>query len=265
MSVISQTQPRLRLPDQVTIDFGPAPLLAQSFLSLDRAMREQGIYLSISHDMEELIEVNERNQKDWYPLPPVLNARYSDLRADNAFWISGVNDRGEVVLAQAARLFHWPDSSLTDELESLRFFYRNPADEMSVGEHCSVETTATDEITGRVCYTGALWFRPEYRGAGLATLMPRVTRAYACTRWYPDYFFGLVHMRPNLRTSSLTRMYGWKNADSVIRWQGQKKYDEDMDFAVMWMDPKETLSDVEQFNMLLESKPRLDTKARIAA
>ena len=43
MSVISQTQPRLRLPDQVTIDFGPAPLLAQSFLSLDRAMREQGV------------------------------------------------------------------------------------------------------------------------------------------------------------------------------------------------------------------------------
>ena len=149
MSVFSQ--PRLRLPDQVSIDFGPAPLLGRTFLTLDRAVRQQGIYLSISHDLNELLRINEQNRKDWYPLAPMFDPTLGDINPDNSFWIGGLNEKGEVVVAQAARLYLWPDTSMTDELESMRFYYPQP--ETQVGEHegCVVETTATANIFGRVC------------------------------------------------------------------------------------------------------------------
>ena len=45
----------LRLPDALTIKYGPAQLLARFILEGDKAAREAGIQLRIRHDFDELL------------------------------------------------------------------------------------------------------------------------------------------------------------------------------------------------------------------
>src|SRR4051812_25677535 len=98
MSVISV--PRSRLPDQLTVNFGPTEAIAKAVLGVDFAVREIGIKLSLSSDFEELAHVNRINQADWYPLTPNFDPRFSSLHPDNAFWVKGIDGRGDVVLSE---------------------------------------------------------------------------------------------------------------------------------------------------------------------
>jgi hypothetical protein len=54
------------------------------------------------------------------------------------------------------------------------------------GERCLVTAPATRRIRGRVVFSGAAWYRPDYRGRGLSAILPRVGKAYALARWSPD-------------------------------------------------------------------------------
>ncbi|MGA7806676.1 MAG: hypothetical protein WCB02_18925, partial [Bradyrhizobium sp.] len=38
-----------------------------------------------------------------------------------------------------------------------------------------------------VVFSGAGWYRPDFRGKGLATILPRISRAYAFTSWLTDF------------------------------------------------------------------------------
>jgi oxygen-independent coproporphyrinogen-3 oxidase len=46
--------------------------------------------------------------------------------------------------------------------------------------------TIDDDIFGRVAYSGGVWFRPDYRGRFLTGILPRISRAFAFSRWYTD-------------------------------------------------------------------------------
>ena len=48
------------------------------------------------------------------------------------------------------------------------------------------------EITGRVVFSGAAWYRRDFRGKDLATILPRISRAYAFTRWNSDFTIGMM-------------------------------------------------------------------------
>ena len=41
-------------------------------------------------------------------------------------------------------------------------------------------------VTGRVVFSGAAWYRRDYRGKQLVEILPRLSRAYAYTRWRSD-------------------------------------------------------------------------------
>src|SRR4051794_31895938 len=178
--------------DQITLDHGPRPLLGQSFLDAEQAVRDRGIYLSLRTDFNELVEVNRQNQKCWTPLIPLFNPEKSQLKPDAAFWLRGMNEKGEVVCTQAARLYLWEGTTLKDELTSLRLFYSDPSDAIARGEHWIVTAPSASIITGRVAFSGATWARPDYRGRQLATLLPRISRAYALTRWRTEFSFSFV-------------------------------------------------------------------------
>jgi hypothetical protein len=255
MSVFSIKPPRRRLPDQVTIDFGPSELLGRAFIALDKACRQRGIYLSVNHDMGELAEANAQNRQHWYPLPPMFDVANGGLSADNAFWICGVNEQGEVVMTNAARLYSWPDTTLADEFESMRFFYTDPERQRAPNESCLVESNAAHEISGRVCYGGAIWVRPDYRGFGLAHFAPRLARAYALTRWYPDYLLGLVNTA-SASGSKAAQTYGWPNVSTGVRMCGAHKYGEEVNFAFGWFEPHDVIDDLDQYTSLLGDAPR---------
>jgi hypothetical protein len=241
MSVISV--PHARLPDQITIDFGPADILARTFLSLDRAVRERGVYLSISHDLHELVEVNEKNRQQWSPLLPMFDPSLGGVSPENSFWIRGVNDRGEVVLCHAARLYLWSQTSLFEELESLRFFYPDPQAQKNVGEECIVGTEEARSITGRVCYSGAVWVRPDLRGRGLAHLTPKLVRAYSLSRWYPDFSLGMVQMR-NVPGEKAAQTYGWRHVQSGIHWLNSRDSAAEIKVAYGWLERDEVIEDL---------------------
>lgn len=249
MSVISA--PRPRLPDQITIDFGPADLLGPAFLQLDRAARERGVYLSISTDFEELARVNALNLTDWYPLVPMFDPSVGGVTSENGFWISGINEHGEIVATQAARFYLWPDTTFAEEWRNRTFIYPDPRRQAQIDEHCTEDCAAARQLTGRVCHTGALWMRSDYRNQGLASIIPRLTRAYALTSWLPDFTFGIAKKGPAVTPQVVRRLYGWRNFDGSLQWYNSPHLGDILDIAVVWMNEREVTSDLQQFMQLL--------------
>src|SRR5579864_7724998 len=119
----------LRLPDALTVKHGPARLLSRFVLEGDKAARGMGLKLRLRHDFDELLYVNkEYTQRGlWYRLPNTFSTEYADLSPENAYWISGEDEHGEIVATQAGRVFYWPDTTLADEAPRL-FYEKRDAD-----------------------------------------------------------------------------------------------------------------------------------------
>src|SRR5437763_4327378 len=143
----------LRLPDALTIKHGPAGLLARFVLEGDKAARQMGFRLRLRHDFGELLYLNEREvaHGSWFKLVNMFNPAYCDLSPENSYWISGENDAGEIVLAQAGRIYYWPETSLAEEARAM--FYAGCAE----GRHCTVTAPAAKEIAGVVFCAGSHW------------------------------------------------------------------------------------------------------------
>src|SRR5215469_3719815 len=102
-------QPSMRLPDALTVDYGPAQLLARFVLAADTAARRRGILLRVRYDFEELVDINKYYvaQGLWYPLLDAFNPRCAELTPENAYWISGENEFGEIVATNVCRVLDW--------------------------------------------------------------------------------------------------------------------------------------------------------------
>ena len=55
----------LRLPDALTIQHGPAQLLAKFVIEGDKVAREMGLRLRLRHDFDELIRLNRAIAESW--------------------------------------------------------------------------------------------------------------------------------------------------------------------------------------------------------
>lgn len=248
---IHSARPHMRLPDQIDVQFGPPDLLGRVFLALDRTVRERGVYLSISHDLEDLAAVNRANRSDWYPLLPMFNPAMGGITPQTGFWVRGVNEQGEVVLVHACRLYSWPNATLFDAFESMEFFYPRPDEQKNPGESCIVQNPAFRALRGRVCYSGAMWVRSDYRGLSLATVTPRITRAYALTRWAPDFCMGMVRTSDLKKGAGAKQTYGWPNVETGAVWRGSSEGTAEMPIAVGWFTQDEVVDDLEQYLLLL--------------
>jgi hypothetical protein len=230
-----------RLPDQITLDKGPVQLLGRFLLQADKAVFDRGIRLSLHQDFERLRAVNESARASWGKLVPIFNPEHSDLDPGNSFWISGTNAHGEVVATQAARFLPLGASSLKAELCSLRLFYRAPGPHLASGERCEVLAPSAERITGRVVFSGGGWYHPSCRGTGLSSILPRISRAYAHSRWESDYTVSMVE--PVLTEKGVVRSYGYSNIEPMIRFLGS--FRGDLDLHLIWMETGEMLQDLE--------------------
>src|SRR5438270_1468450 len=136
----------LRLPDALTINHGPARLLATFVLEGDKAAREVGVRLRLRHDFSELVYVNKHAtvRQSWYPLVDIFNPQYSDLLPENSYWISGEDEHGEIVLTQAGRIYYWPHTTLQQEA---RLMFHGGREK---GQGCVVTAADATSITGVV-------------------------------------------------------------------------------------------------------------------
>jgi GNAT superfamily N-acetyltransferase len=177
----------LRLPDALAIKHGPTQLLARFILEADKAAREAGLRLRLRHDFAELNRINQQEVKsgNWYPLINMFNPERDDIAPENAFWLSGENELGEIVTTFATRIYYWPDTNLEEQAVAMLY----GRDE---GQRCIITADAAKLISGVVMSSGAAWVRPDYRRRGLSQLLPRIAKAYAVSRWPIDWTFGFV-------------------------------------------------------------------------
>jgi hypothetical protein len=179
-----------RLPANLKIKYGPVGLLGRFFLWADSAAQERGVKLHFA-SLQDLIVANTANSDSWRPLVPVFDPVLGGMQPEMGFVLIGRDKDEQVVATQAGRLYEW-STSLEDEATSLRMFYADPAAAFARGDRCKIATPAAKNITGRVVFSGAAWYRPDFRGRGLAGILPRISRAYAFTRWNTDFTIGMI-------------------------------------------------------------------------
>jgi len=204
----------LRLPDALTIKYGPAPLLARFVLEGDKAARQLGIRLRLRHDFDELQYINRQEVANhtWFPLVKMYNPDYTELTPENAYWISGENDYGDIVLTQAGRIHYWPETTLQQEARLMLYGGRDE------GQRCVVTASAAQSISGIVLCAGAHWIHPDFRGLRLSHLVARLGRAYAVSRWPVDW--GIAIVAPILVEKGVASGYGYPHASRSIFFPG---------------------------------------------
>jgi hypothetical protein len=176
------------LLDAIQVIHGPAALMGRLFLQADRAARDCGITLSFGAP-DELAAINRANRATWRPIVPIFCTE-TGFGAANGFALLGRNAAGEIVATQGARVYDWAGTSFREEAESLRMFYG--AEPPPAAESCRVRAPSSSSITGTVAFSGAGWYRPDFRGKGLAAILPRVSRALAYTRCATDFTISIM-------------------------------------------------------------------------
>jgi hypothetical protein len=237
----------LRLPDALTIKHGPARLLSRFVLEGDKAARRMGLRLRLRHDFDELLFLNryQAARGNWYKLPLTFDPECAGMTPENAFWISGEDDHGEIAVTWAGRIYDWPNTRLADEARTV--FYGK--DE---GQPCIVTAPAAAAVTGVAIFGGASWVRPDYRGQQLYRLIPRIAKAYAFARWPIDWSF--CYVTRALVDKGLAAGYGQKNLSYSILYP-QSPWG-DVEFALAYTSAADTYAEFASFmeNELLPGK-----------
>ena len=236
---------------QLTTSYGPKDLLGRFFLRADTAARERGVTLSFA-SLAELISANEENRDSWLPLFPTYDIRHNTIGPDEAFCILGRDPHGKVVAAHAGRLFNLTNTTFHDLAASMHLMYEDPDRSKRPGETCEVTATAARSIKGRVVFSGAAWYHPDYRGRQLSTIVPILSRAYAFTHWNIDYLVAM--MSEGVVSGGMTQRTGYTNIDWDIRVANSPLGD--VRFAFMWMEPAQLLEDVAKFVARLDGERR---------
>jgi hypothetical protein len=237
----------LRLPDALTVKHGPARLLSRFVLEGDKAARRSGLRLRLRHDFDELLYLNRREiaRGNWFRLVNWFNPECSDVSPDNAFWVSGEDDAGEIVVTWAGRVYYWPGTSLAEQACAM-FYGRDD------GQLCTVTAPAAQSITGVVLSAGSVWVRPEFRGRQLSHLFPRIGRAYACSRWPIDWTISLV--APVLVEKGVAAGYGQKNFSHSIFYPSSPWGD--LEVVVSYTAAADIYHDLEEFMRIEFSSER---------
>ena len=202
-------QNNLRLPDALTVEYGPAPLLSRFVLAVDRATRQMGMEVRVRFDFDELLYLNrqEAERGNWYRLLNMFNPDYDDLGPQNAFWLAGYDEHGEIVATTALHVYDWAGTNLREQAQRLFYAREERAP-------CKVTAAIAEDITGTIGKSGAAWVRPDWRGKQLSHFFPRMGRAFGASRWPLDWVIGLV--QPPLVKAGIATGYGVKHLSPSI-------------------------------------------------
>jgi len=177
------------------------------------------------------------------PVVPTFDPAYSDLSPANSFWISGHDATGMVVATQAARCFDMTNSSVAQELASLRMFFAEPEPHQAAGTRCLVDCPPARAISGKVVFSGCVRFHSKVRGCGLSRIMPRISRALAYSMWDSEYTISMLETV--LMTKNVHQSYGYTRHAPSIRLMGSGRGD--IDLELVWMPRAEMLDDMNAY------------------
>ncbi len=224
--------------DSITYEFGPKDLLGAFFLEASDAVSKRGLTL-VASSLDDLLDVNRANAETWLPIVSIFNSELNTISRDDSYCILGINGAGEVVATQAVRRFAWAETTLADEVQSMRLFYSDPGMK-GPGEACTISAPSADRITGSVAYSGAAWYRPDYRKCGLSSIMPRIARAFAFTKWSTTKTITL--MAEGIVKGGVPERVGYLNVEWEARFHNNALAGPR--FALLWMDDRHLLADL---------------------
>jgi hypothetical protein len=237
-----QRWPNTDFLDAARVIHGPAYVIGRVFLKAEQALRERGITLSCA-SFEELADVNRSNQQTWRPLVPIFDPNYADLNANNSYCLLGRDSRGDVVASQCGRLYEWHDTNFFEEARTMRLFYSDPGRQAPPAEGVLITAEKSKQISGQAVFSGAGWYRPDYRKKNLVTILSRVSRALAYTRWKTDVTVTL--MAEGVFKGGYGDRAGYTNFDWALELKNFAIGSPRM--AVLWMQRDQMLQDLSWF------------------
>jgi hypothetical protein len=101
-----------------------------------------------------------------------------------------------------------------------------------------LDDAALPTLRGRIAYFGGLWLHPDYRGYGMATLMPRLIRAMARRKWRADWHCGGV-LKPLAERNLPIKNYGYAHMAQVTEAQYFPVMGREESWFVPWESPAE--------------------------
>lgn len=234
---------RRTLLSEITLEHGPTDAIARLIAGAEEEVARRGITLAFA-DFEELVQVNEANRETWLPLIPTFDPRFAMLTKRNSFCLFGRNADGEVVTTLAVRCWDLGGSNLHEHFSSQKIYYDNPEADRGDGEHCRVTIEETKDISGKVAFFGAVWYRPDYRGLETPRFITRIARTYAHSVLGTDFSTATVSelvMKTRLRKLAGYTKFGWSIELLNNPMLGNNRY------ALCWMDTTEMLDDLHNF------------------
>ncbi|MCK1377487.1 hypothetical protein IVB33_03305 [Bradyrhizobium sp. 24] len=157
----------------------------------DAAATQKGIYLLIGFDFHEYVSITRATPTKG-PTYPNFRPDRSPIKSGEGYWIVGVDNKNEVAIVAAARLYDLSHTNFAAHLESLKAFYADPIRHAHPQDRCACVAPSAKKITGKVAYHGDFWIRRDFRGQGVSKIMTRITHCVSFTLWDPDFLCGLV-------------------------------------------------------------------------
>src|SRR5690242_6743032 len=87
--------------DQAELIHGPRDLLSRYIAYADDTARDLGVRLRISRDFDRLVALNRQHSDSWPALPPLFDPKFSSITRNSAFFVEGIDDRGDTVVTSA--------------------------------------------------------------------------------------------------------------------------------------------------------------------
>jgi len=151
------------------------------------ALRELGLEVGVSRDFHPLVEAPAGVGEKTLRMPLVDPNHQSHLDDGSAFWTGCWRD-DTLVATTAVRLRHVP-TSLREEMESLRFFFDDPAC-IPEGTECRVEAPTARIISGLVMCSVSVWTAKSESGKGVAESLSQLAKLIGVGLWDPDHLIG---------------------------------------------------------------------------
>jgi hypothetical protein len=92
-----------------------------------------------------------------------------------------------------------------------------------------------------VCYSGGAWYHPDYRGMGLASIIPRLSRTIAYSNWNTDFTISVAESV--LIEKGVVARYGYTRVEEGLDWLNSF-IGHLMNLHLLWMDRNEMLNDL---------------------
>jgi len=230
--------------DDINIEHGPRDVLVPFFIRVTEQLAQRGLNLAFE-PFDVLVKANQENRDTWRPLIPLFDPTYG-FEPSEGFVIVGRNPDGNIVATQAARFYDWAATSFKSEAESLRLFYRDPENARQPRETCTVSSRNGERVSGRVVFSGGGWYRRDYRKQWLSGLLPRLSRAYALTRWDSQHTISI--MAEAVVDGGMARRCGYTNIEYSVDLRGGPVGD--VRCALVWMDTEQLIEDLVAFNTM---------------